>query len=102
MRQQLRFVSDKIDKKSKGITNSLSSYEGIIPDAPNNSFKQKKGTYTDRDHYYHTCVTMRWWVSDDGDDDDDVDHDDDDHEDEEEEFCRCCNIVHDIIAIIPL
>lgn len=43
MRQQLRFVSDKIDKKSKGITNSLSSYEGIIPDAPNNSFKQKKG-----------------------------------------------------------
>lgn len=44
MRQQLRFVSDKIDKKSKGITNSLSSYEGIIPDAPNNSFKQKKGT----------------------------------------------------------
>jgi hypothetical protein len=45
MRQQLRFVSDKIDKKSIGITNSLSSYEGIIPDAPNNSFKQKKGTW---------------------------------------------------------
>jgi len=37
-------------------------------------------------------------VSDDGDDDDDVDV----HEEEEEAFCRCCNIVHDIIAIIPL
>jgi hypothetical protein len=42
-------------------------------------------------------------VSDDGDDDDDDDVDlDDDDDDGHEEDYRCCNIDHDIIAIIPL
>jgi hypothetical protein len=43
MKAQLRFVSDKAEKKSKGITNSLAPYEGILPDAPSDSFKSKKG-----------------------------------------------------------
>jgi hypothetical protein len=43
MKDQIRFVIDKADKKAKGVTNSLSSYEGIIPDAPADSFRQKKG-----------------------------------------------------------
>lgn len=43
MKQQLRFVHDKADKKSRGVTNSLASYEGIIPDAPSDGFKQRKG-----------------------------------------------------------
>ena len=43
MKAQLRIVADKADKKAKGITNSLASYEGILPDAPAGAFKQKKG-----------------------------------------------------------
>mmetsp|Transcript_27878 Transcript_27878/g.28147 ORF Transcript_27878/g.28147 Transcript_27878/m.28147 type:complete len:348 (+) Transcript_27878:233-1276(+) len=43
MKAQLRIVSDKIDKKNRGVTNSLAAYEGIIPDAPSDSFRQKKG-----------------------------------------------------------
>lgn len=43
MKAQLRIVTDKVDKKARGVTNSLAAYEGIIPDAPSDSFKQKKG-----------------------------------------------------------
>jgi regulator of ribosome biosynthesis len=43
MKQQLRFVADKVDKKSRGVTNSLSAYEGILPDAPSDGFRQRKG-----------------------------------------------------------
>jgi hypothetical protein len=43
MKQQLRIVEDKIQKKAAGVTNSLAQYEGILPDAPSDSFKQKKG-----------------------------------------------------------
>jgi len=43
MSQQLRFVADKVDKKARGVTNSLASYDGILPDAPTDTFKQKKG-----------------------------------------------------------
>jgi hypothetical protein len=43
MKAQLRIVADKIDKKNRGVTNSLSAYEGIIPDAPSDSFKKRKG-----------------------------------------------------------
>ncbi len=43
MKQQLRIVEDKIYKKQAGITNSLAPYEGILPDAPSDSFRQKKG-----------------------------------------------------------
>lgn len=43
MKQQLRIVEDKIHKKAAGITNSLKPYEGILPDAPSDTFKQKKG-----------------------------------------------------------
>lgn len=43
MKQQLRIVEDKIHKKAAGVTNSLAQYEGILPDAPSESFKQKKG-----------------------------------------------------------
>lgn len=43
MKAQLRIVQDKVDKKAKGVTNSLAAYEGILPDAPSNSFRQKKG-----------------------------------------------------------
>lgn len=43
MKAQLRFVADKADKKARGVTNSLASYEGIIPDAPSDAFKQRKG-----------------------------------------------------------
>ena len=43
MKSQLRIVTDKVDKKLKGDTNSLAPYEGIIPDAPSESFRQKKG-----------------------------------------------------------
>jgi uncharacterized membrane protein YgcG len=43
MKSQLRFVADKADKKARGVTNSLASYEGIIPDAPGDSFRQRKG-----------------------------------------------------------
>ena len=42
MKSQLRIIDDKIIKKKKGITNSLKAYEGIIPDAPTDSFKSKK------------------------------------------------------------
>lgn len=43
MKAQLRFVADKADKKARGVTNSLASYEGILPDAPTDSFRQRKG-----------------------------------------------------------
>jgi hypothetical protein len=43
MKEQLRIVADKIDKKKRGVTNSLAAYEGIIPDAPTDSFRQRKG-----------------------------------------------------------
>lgn len=43
MKAQLRIVEDKVTKKAKGVTNSLKAYEGLIPDAPSNSFKAKKG-----------------------------------------------------------
>jgi regulator of ribosome biosynthesis len=43
MRANLRIVHDKVDKKKRGVTNSLKAYEGIIPDAPENQFKKSKG-----------------------------------------------------------
>lgn len=43
MKSQLRIVDDKLDKKKRGVTNSLKAYEGIIPDAPSDQFKSKKG-----------------------------------------------------------
>lgn len=43
MKAQIRIVADKVDKKARGVTNSLAAYEGIIPDAPTDSFKKKKG-----------------------------------------------------------
>ncbi len=43
MKAQLRAVADKVDKKARGVTNSLAAYEGIIPDAPSDSFRKKKG-----------------------------------------------------------
>ena len=43
MKAQLRFVTDRADKKARGVTNSLAAYEGIIPDRPSDSFRQKKG-----------------------------------------------------------
>ena len=43
MRAQLRQVYDKVDKKARGVTNSLKAYEGILPDAPTDSFKKSKG-----------------------------------------------------------
>lgn len=43
MKAQIRIVADKLDKKLKGVTNSLAAYEGILPDAPSDSFRQKKG-----------------------------------------------------------
>ena len=39
---ELKVVQDKVDKKKRGVTNSLAAYEGIIPDAPSNSFKTKR------------------------------------------------------------
>lgn len=46
MKSQLKIVNDKIQKKEKGVKNSVAQYEGILPDAPANSFKQKKGKMT--------------------------------------------------------
>ena len=43
MRAAIRQVADKVDKKQRGVTNSLAAYEGIIPDAPEDSFRKKKG-----------------------------------------------------------
>lgn len=43
MKSQLRIVADKTDKKARGVTNSLAAYEGILPDAPSDSFRAKKG-----------------------------------------------------------
>lgn len=43
MKQTLRVVHDKVDKKARGVTNSLAAYEGILPDAPTDAFRQKKG-----------------------------------------------------------
>lgn len=43
MKSQLRIIDDKLDKKKRGVTNSLKAYEGIIPDAPSDQFKSKKG-----------------------------------------------------------
>jgi len=48
MKANLRIVHDKADKKARGVTNSLAAYEGILPDAPDHSFKQKKGKGKDR------------------------------------------------------
>ena len=42
MKAQLRVVEDKIQKKRKGVTNSLAPYEGILPDAPAHSVKSSK------------------------------------------------------------
>lgn len=30
MKDQLRIVADKIDKKARGVTNSLAAYEGMF------------------------------------------------------------------------
>jgi regulator of ribosome biosynthesis len=43
MKANIRIVEDKVDKKKRGVTNSLKAYAGIIPDAPEDTFKQKKG-----------------------------------------------------------
>ena len=43
MKSQLRIVTDKADKKARGVTNSLAAYEGILPDAPKDQFRAKKG-----------------------------------------------------------
>lgn len=43
MQSQLRIVADKVDKKARGVTNSLAPYEGILPDAPTDRFRQRKG-----------------------------------------------------------
>ena len=43
MQDQIRFVADKADKKRRNVTNSLAAYEGILPDAPTDSFAKKKG-----------------------------------------------------------
>lgn len=43
MKAQLRIVADKVDKKARGVTNSLAAYEGILPDAPTDAFRQRKG-----------------------------------------------------------
>ena len=43
MKAQLRIVADKVSKKERGVTNSLAPYEGIIPDAPSDRFKKRKG-----------------------------------------------------------
>lgn len=43
MKAQLRIVKDKVDKKASGVTNSLARYAGILPDAPSDAFRQKKG-----------------------------------------------------------
>lgn len=43
MHAQLRQVYDKVDKKARGVTNSLKAYEGILPDAPTDTFKKTKG-----------------------------------------------------------
>ena len=43
MKSQIRIVADKQDKKLRGVTNSLAQYEGILPDAPTDSYKKKKG-----------------------------------------------------------
>lgn len=43
MKSQLRIVEDKAVKKARGVTNSLKGYEGILPDAPEGSFKKSKG-----------------------------------------------------------
>ncbi|KAJ1434065.1 ribosome biogenesis regulatory protein-domain-containing protein [Ochromonadaceae sp. CCMP2298] len=48
MKQQLRFVADKVDKKARGVTNSLAAYEGILPDAPSDGFRQRKGRGKER------------------------------------------------------
>jgi len=46
MKSQLKIVNDKIQKKAKHVKNSVAEYEGILPDAPSNAFKQKKGKMT--------------------------------------------------------
>lgn len=43
MKSQIRIVTDAINKKQKRVSNNIDQYEGILPDAPSNSFKQKKG-----------------------------------------------------------
>ncbi len=48
MKANLRIVADKVDKKARGVTNSLAAYEGILPDAPSDAFRQKKGKGKER------------------------------------------------------
>jgi len=43
MKAQIRLIEDKVSKKAKGVTNSISAYEGILPDAPTLAFKKSKG-----------------------------------------------------------
>jgi hypothetical protein len=43
MKDTLRFVTNKKEKKDKRMTNSLAMYEGILPDAPENKFRKSKG-----------------------------------------------------------
>ena len=45
MKDQIRIVEDAVSKKQRPgkNKNSIAQYEGILPDAPSNSFKQKKG-----------------------------------------------------------
>ncbi len=46
MKSQLRIVADdKVKKTKKRGRNELKEYEGILPDVPENSFKQKKGKF---------------------------------------------------------
>lgn len=49
MKSQLRIVADKTDKKARGVTNSLAAYEGILPDAPGDRFRAKKGKQSGSD-----------------------------------------------------
>ena len=46
MKSQLRIVADATHKRQKHVKNSVAEYEGILPDAPSNGFKQKKGKMT--------------------------------------------------------
>ena len=42
MKGQIRIVEDKVNKKARGVTNSLTPYEGILPDAPAGQFKASR------------------------------------------------------------
>lgn len=43
MKSQMRIAADATHKKVNHVSNSIAKYEGILPDAPSNQFKQKKG-----------------------------------------------------------